>query len=101
MSSFWQVFAADVAITSLNVHFSPILSQVNISTIAGSRHVGPIKSRVDEWGKQLNLFSETLVGTLTQVCTYNVHVYVDTRVNNSKSVQLPHGFYTHHLDRMT
>lgn len=36
-------------------------SQVNISTIAGSRHVGPIKSRVEEWGKQLSLFSETLV----------------------------------------
>ena len=37
-------------------------SQVNISTIAGSRHVGPIKPRVDEWNKQLKLFSETLVG---------------------------------------
>lgn len=36
-------------------------SQVNISTIAGSRHVGPIKSRVDEWSKQLALFAETLV----------------------------------------
>ena len=36
-------------------------SQVNISTIAGSRHVGPIKPRVDEWSKQLALFSETLV----------------------------------------
>lgn len=36
-------------------------SQVNISTIAGSRHVGPIKSRVEEWSKQLSLFSETMV----------------------------------------
>ena len=36
-------------------------SQVNISTIAGSRHVGPIKPRVEEWSKQLALFSETLV----------------------------------------
>lgn len=36
-------------------------SQVNISTIAGSRHVGPIKPRVEEWSKQLSLFSETLV----------------------------------------
>ena len=36
-------------------------SQVNISTIAGSRHVGPIKPRVEEWSKQLSLFTETLV----------------------------------------
>ena len=36
-------------------------SQVNISTIAGSRHVGPIKPKVEEWSKQLALFSETLV----------------------------------------
>jgi dynein heavy chain len=36
-------------------------SQVNISTIAGSRHVGPIKPKVEEWTKQLSLFSETLV----------------------------------------
>ncbi|XP_028414460.1 dynein heavy chain 6, axonemal-like [Dendronephthya gigantea] len=35
-------------------------SQVNISTIAGSRHVGPIKPRVEEWVRQLSLFSETL-----------------------------------------
>jgi dynein heavy chain len=35
-------------------------SQVNVATIAGSRHVGPIKGRVDEWQRQLNLFSETL-----------------------------------------
>ena len=34
---------------------------MNIATIAGSRHVGPIKVRVEEWGKQLSLFSETLV----------------------------------------
>ena len=38
-----------------------ILLQVNISTIAGSRHVGPIKPRVEEWVRQLSLFSETLV----------------------------------------
>ena len=35
--------------------------QVTMSTIAGSRHVGPIKPRVEEWGKQLAVFSETLV----------------------------------------
>ena len=36
-------------------------SQVNVSTIAGSRHVGPIRSRVEEWSGKLALFSETLV----------------------------------------
>lgn len=43
-------------------------SQVNISTIAGSRHVGPIKPKVEEWTKQLALFSETLV-------SYICHAY--------------------------
>ena len=42
--------------------------QVNISTIAGSRHVGPIRPRVEDWGKKLSLFAETLV----QECK---HVY--------------------------
>ena len=36
-------------------------SVVNISTIAGSRHVGPIKPRVEDWQKQLALFADTLV----------------------------------------
>ncbi|XP_038058161.1 dynein heavy chain 6, axonemal-like isoform X2 [Patiria miniata] len=40
-------------------------SQVNISTIASSRHVGPIKPRVEEWVRNLNLFSETLEEWLT------------------------------------
>jgi dynein heavy chain len=40
-------------------------SQVNISTIAGSRHVGPIKLRVEDWQRQLNLFAETLEEWLT------------------------------------
>lgn len=35
-------------------------SSINISTIAASRHVGPIKAKVDDWGKQLDLFSRTL-----------------------------------------
>ena len=35
-------------------------SQVNISTIAGSRFVGPIKPRVDDMQRQLNLFASTL-----------------------------------------
>ena len=36
-------------------------SQVNIATIASSRHVAPIKTKVDEWAKQLGLFSQTIV----------------------------------------
>ncbi|XP_069668946.1 dynein axonemal heavy chain 6 isoform X3 [Periplaneta americana] len=35
-------------------------SFININTIASSRHVGPIKYRVDEWLRQLDLFSKTL-----------------------------------------
>ncbi|XP_065087185.1 dynein axonemal heavy chain 6 [Ochlerotatus camptorhynchus] len=35
-------------------------SSINISTIAASRHVGPIKPKVDDWSKQLDLFSRTL-----------------------------------------
>lgn len=36
-------------------------SFININTILSSRHVGPIKSRVDEWYKLLDLISKTLV----------------------------------------
>lgn len=36
-------------------------SNININTIASSRHVGPIKPRVDDWLLQLDLFSRTLV----------------------------------------
>ncbi|KAL5020432.1 hypothetical protein ScPMuIL_003324 [Solemya velum] len=35
-------------------------SNINVATIASSRHVGPIKSRVDDWVKQLDLFGKTL-----------------------------------------
>ncbi|XP_058822007.1 dynein axonemal heavy chain 6 [Topomyia yanbarensis] len=35
-------------------------SSINISTIAASRHVGPIKPKVDDWSTQLDLFSRTL-----------------------------------------
>ena len=35
-------------------------SNINISTIASSRHVGPIKAKVDEWAKQIDLFNKTL-----------------------------------------
>ena len=36
-------------------------SNINIATIASSRHVGPIKPRVDDWVKQLDLFGKTMV----------------------------------------
>lgn len=36
-------------------------SHITINTIVNSRHVGPIKPRVDEWVEKLNLFSRTLV----------------------------------------
>lgn len=36
-------------------------SNINVNTIASSRHVGPIKQRVDEWMKNLDMFSKTLV----------------------------------------
>lgn len=35
-------------------------STININTIAASRHVAPIKSRVDDWQRLLDTFSETL-----------------------------------------
>lgn len=35
-------------------------SQIIINTIINSRHVGPIKSKVEEWVEQLALFSKTL-----------------------------------------
>ena len=35
-------------------------SNINISTIASSRHIGPIKAKVDEWSKQIELFNKTL-----------------------------------------
>ncbi|XP_070598423.1 dynein axonemal heavy chain 6 isoform X2 [Erythrolamprus reginae] len=40
-------------------------STINVATIASSRYVGPLKPRVDEWQKQLSLFSQTLEEWLT------------------------------------
>lgn len=36
-------------------------SNINIATLISSHHVGPIKSRVEEWQRQLDLFGKTLV----------------------------------------
>ncbi|XP_036729228.1 dynein heavy chain 6, axonemal [Balaenoptera musculus] len=35
-------------------------STINIATIASSRYIGPLKTRVDDWQKQLALFNQTL-----------------------------------------
>ncbi|XP_025054886.1 dynein heavy chain 6, axonemal [Alligator sinensis] len=35
-------------------------STITVATIASSRYMGPLKARVDEWQKQLSLFSQTL-----------------------------------------
>ena len=40
-------------------------SNINVATIASSRHVGPIESRVNDWAKQLDLFGKTLVSGLS------------------------------------
>ncbi len=42
-------------------------SNINISTIASSKHVGPIKPKVDEWVEKLALFGETLVSSVGAV----------------------------------
>ena len=43
-------------------------SNINIQTIASSRHVGPIKPRVEEWLKNLDLFGKTLVRGFFMFC---------------------------------
>ena len=40
-------------------------SLVTIATIKGSRFIGPIKTEVDKWDKQINLFAESLDAWLT------------------------------------
>ncbi|KAG7458844.1 hypothetical protein MATL_G00224900 [Megalops atlanticus] len=40
-------------------------SVINVATLASSRYVGPIRVRVNEWQKQLALFSQTLDEWLT------------------------------------
>lgn len=36
-------------------------SNINVATILSSRHVGPIKPRVEEWARMLDQFAKTLV----------------------------------------
>lgn len=55
--------AKDVYILGSTEEVQVVLDEsfININTIASSRHVGPIKPRVDEWMRQLELFSNVLV----------------------------------------
>ena len=46
-------------------------SNINVQTIASSRHVGPIKPRVDDWVKQLDLFGKTLVGEIFRTTQFS------------------------------
>lgn len=47
-------------------------SNINITTIASSRHVGPIKPRVEDWIKQLEHFSKTLVNIFLHKAEINI-----------------------------
>ena len=40
-------------------------SRITVSTIASSRYVAPIKEKVEEWHRHLNLMNETLVSGLS------------------------------------
>ncbi|KAH9492578.1 Dynein heavy chain 6, axonemal [Bulinus truncatus] len=40
-------------------------SNINIQTVQSSRHVGPIKTKVDEWAASLSLFNKTLESWVT------------------------------------
>lgn len=48
-------------------------SNINVATIASSRHVGPIKSKVDEWTRNLDLFGKTLVRVMHDWKTNDLH----------------------------
>jgi dynein heavy chain len=50
-------------------------SNINVATIASSRHVGPIKNKVEDWQKQLDLFGKTLV------CHLVLYLYSDICLN--------------------
>ena len=60
-------------------------SNINIQTIASSRHVGPIKPRVEEWVRQLELFGKTLVSAcrVSRSGSANSNFSVKTRVRIS------------------
>jgi len=42
-------------------------SLININTILSSRNVGPIKNRVEEWLRQLQLFQKTMVNFASDI----------------------------------
>lgn len=55
--------AKDVFIIGSTEEVQVILDEsvITVNTVASSRFVGPIKSRVDEWFNQLDLFAKTMV----------------------------------------
>jgi len=55
------VVVVDVNSTACALQVNLDESNINIQTIASSRHVGPIRPRVDEWVKSLDIFGKTLV----------------------------------------
>ena len=67
-------------------------SVVNISTIAGSRHVGPIKPRVEDWQKQLALFADTLV-SLFYIYVAIPFIFVLNSVSNYNQFLVQNNFY--------
>lgn len=44
-------------------------SNITIQTVAASRHVGPVKPRVDDWLRRLDLFAKTLA------CVFILYFY--------------------------
>ncbi|XP_066151500.1 dynein axonemal heavy chain 6 [Euwallacea fornicatus] len=55
-------YAKNVHILGSLEHIHTVLDEtnINITTIASSKHVGPIRARVEQWQMNLNLFSQTL-----------------------------------------
>lgn len=50
-------------------------SNIHVSTILSSRNCGPIRSRVEEWARNLELFSKTVVSVLFCCCNFDVVVF--------------------------
>lgn len=47
-------------------------SNIHIGTILSSRNCGPIKGRVEEWSRNLDLFAKTVVSIYRHKYTYFV-----------------------------
>jgi len=51
-------------------------SFIHMNSILSSRHVGPIKIRVQAWHKSLNLFASTIVSNFRYVFNLRVPAYI-------------------------